>query len=156
MNAARHWIGGLFAILLLGSSAAVAQDLLMVRSKQAFPEAMNTLQNAIGDHGYTLSRVQRVDVGLTKSGFKTDKYRVVFFGKKEEIDRLTAAHPELIPYLPLQFAIFAEQQQTLVVATNPMRYMEIFPDSDLHAVFQRWSTDMQSILDDVRQTEGAF
>lgn len=154
MNAARHWMGGLLAMLLvLGTGAARAQDLLMVRSAQAFPEAMITLQNSIGDHGYTLSRVQRVDVGLTKMGFKTDKYRVVFFGKKDEIDRLTEAHPEMIPYLPLQFAIFAEEQQTLVVATNPVRFTEIFPDSDLKVVFQRWASDMESILDDVRQAE---
>lgn len=154
MNAARHWMGGLLAMLLvLGTGAARAQDLLMVRSAQAFPEAMITLQNSIGDHGYSLSRVQRVDVGLTKMGFKTDKYRVVFFGKKDEIDRLTEAHPEMIPYLPLQFAIFAEEQQTLVVATNPVRFTEIFPDSDLKVVFQRWASDMESILDDVRQAE---
>ena len=42
---------------------------------------MAVLQHAIGTQGYTLSRVQRVDIGLTESGFKTDKYRVVFFGK---------------------------------------------------------------------------
>ncbi|MEJ2053304.1 MAG: hypothetical protein P8X42_05235 [Calditrichaceae bacterium] len=33
--------------LLLGTVAARAEDLLMVRSRQAFPEAMITLQNSI-------------------------------------------------------------------------------------------------------------
>lgn len=145
------WIAGVLA--LLASPVLWAQDLLMVRSEQAFPEAMLTLQNSIRDHGYTLSRVQRVDIGLTKFGFQTDKYRVVFFGKKQEIDQLITQHPEMIPYLPLQFAIFAEQQQTLVVATNPERFVEIFPASDLKSVFTRWSTDMRSILDDVRKAE---
>lgn len=149
---------GIFSLVLAACGVLVAatshaEDLLMVRSQQAFPEAMITLQNSIGHHGYTLSRVQRVDVGLTKSGFKTDKYRVVFFGKKDEIDRLVARHPELIPYLPLQFAIFAEDQQTLVVASNPERFVDIFPDSDLKPVFQRWSSDMHSMLDDVRNAE---
>ena len=154
MRIGRSLIARLAVMLaLLPSPSLWAQDLLMVRSQQAFPEAMITLQNTIGDHGYTLSRVQRVDIGLTTFGFKTDKYRVVFFGKKDEIDSLTAQHPEMIPYLPLQFAIFAEQQQTLVVATNPERFIEIFPDSDLTAVFQRWSTDMRSMLDDVRKAE---
>ncbi len=144
---------GVAVLALLLSPVLWAQDLLMARSEQAFPEAMLTLQNSIRDHGYALSRVQRVDIGLTKSGFKTDKYRVVFFGKKSEVDQLAARHPEMIPYLPLQVAIFAEQQQTLVVATNPERFTEIFPDSDLKAVFNRWSADMRSIMDDVRNAE---
>lgn len=148
---ALFWLALTFA--LCASPALRAQDLLMVRSQQAFPEAMITLQNSIAQHGYTLSRVQRVDIGLTTFGFKTDKYRVVFFGKKDEIDALTEEHPEMIPYLPLQFAIFAEEQQTLVVATNPERFAGIFPASELNSVFQRWATDMRSILDDVRSAE---
>lgn len=154
MSRARLWRRLIAGVALLAHSAVPwAQDLLMVRSSQAFPEAMITLQNAIADHGYTLSRVQRVDIGLTKSGFKTDKYRVVFFGKKDEIDRLTSAYPDLIPYLPLQFAIFAEEQQTLVVAVNPARFERVFPGSGLKVVFQRWQSDMNSILDDVRQAQ---
>lgn len=153
MKLSARLIGALCASLVFCSTSLRAEELLMARSEQAFPEAMITLQNSIGNHGYTVSRVQRVDVGLTKSGFQTDKYRVVFFGKKDEIDRLVAQHPELIPYLPLQFAIFAEQQQTLVVATDPERFSQIFSDSDLRPVFQRWSSDLHSILDDVRAAE---
>ncbi len=147
----RKWL--LLAVICWMSLPVHAGDLLMVRSEQAFPEAMATLQNAIRDHGYTVSRVQRVDIGLTKSGFKTDKYRVVFFGKKQEIDQLTAEHPELIPYLPLQVAIFAEQEQTLLVASDPVRFVEFFPGSKLQAVFSRWQADLHSIFDDVRSAE---
>ncbi len=147
----RTWL--LLALIFWMSLPVRAEDLLMVRSEQAFPEAMATLQNAIRDHGYTVSRVQRVDIGLTRSGFKTDKYRVVFFGKKPEIDQLTAEHPELIPYLPLQVAIFAEQDQTLLVASDPARFAEFFPGSKLQAVFSRWQADLHSIFDDVRSAE---
>ena len=138
---------------VLGAATVQAEDLLMVRSRQAFPEAMITLQNSIGDHGFTLSRVQRVDIGLTKSGFKTDKYRVVFFGNDAEIKRLTAKHPELIPYLPLKMAIFAEEQETLVIAANPANYERFFPSPDLKPVFQKWEREMRAIMDDVRNAE---
>ncbi len=139
--------------LLLSAFAVRAEDLLMVRSQQAFPEAMGTLQNAITAHGFTLSRVQRVDVGLTKSGFKTDKYRVVFFGNDKEIEKLTAKHPDLIPYLPLKMAIFAERDQTLVIAANPANYERFFPSPDLKPVFQRWEKQMRAIMDDVRKAQ---
>ncbi len=35
----------------------------------SFPEAMNALQSAIAEEGYKVSRVQRVDIGLTGSGY---------------------------------------------------------------------------------------
>ncbi len=106
---ARALIVLLFA---LASQTAFCEDLLMVRSKQAFPEAMLSLQQSLNEHGYTLARVQRVDIGLQAMGYKTDKYRVVFFGKAEEIRHLSDKHPELIPYLPPKISIFAENKQT--------------------------------------------
>jgi len=144
---------GWLLLALVTALPAAAQDLLMVRSRQAFPEAMLTLQNSVREHGYELSRVQRVDIGLTQFGYETDKYRVVFFGKKDEIDRIVASHPEMIPYLPLKVAIFAEEQETLVVTSNPVRFTQFFPSPDLAVVFRRWESDLRSIFDDVRNAE---
>ena len=63
------------------SMPVIADDLLMVRTQQTFPEAMLTLQTSVKDHGYEVTRVQRIDIGLTGMGYKTDKYRIVFVGK---------------------------------------------------------------------------
>ena len=65
-----------------------ADELIMARSTEDFPETMLMLQNVIKKQGYIPSRVPRVDIGLTKSGYKTDKYRVVFFGKADEIKKI--------------------------------------------------------------------
>ena len=125
----------------------------MVRSDKSFPEAMLVLQNAIKQQGYTLSRVQRVDIGLTASGFQTDKYRIVFFGKPDEIRTLTAEHPQLIPYLPVSITIFAENEQTVLTAINPKRLYEIAPDSDFALRTTHWYNDIQSIMDDLRRQD---
>ncbi len=111
-----------FLILVLSlslSSQSRADNLLMARTSLSFPEAMLKLQDSIRNHGYTVSRVQRVDIGLTKSGYTTDKYRVVFFGKADLVRRLSDEYPQLIPYLPFKIAIFAEGEETLIVAANP-------------------------------------
>ena len=81
----------LLSLLLLAtvSLPLLAEEMLMARSRQSFPETMLTLQEAIVEQGYTLSRVQRVDIGLTASGFTTDKYRVVFLGKADEVHALS-------------------------------------------------------------------
>lgn len=139
------------AALLMLALPLCAQELMMVRSPRSFPEAMLTLQTAISDYGYTLSRVQRVDIGLTGSGFTTDKYRVVFFGKLEEIRTLTESYPQLIPYLPLRMTIFAEEDETIVVMEDPARLANLVADSEVAFLFRRWHNDASSILDELRK-----
>ncbi len=139
--------------MLLMAATAQAEQLIMVRSTQSFPEAMSVLQSAITAHGYKVSRVQRVDVGLTGNGFKTDKYRIVFFGKPEEVRELTQRYPQLIPYLPWPVTIFAEGDDTLVVAADPTDLRALDTSPELHTVLQRWHNDIRSILEDVRNAE---
>ncbi|HEB66665.1 MAG TPA: hypothetical protein ENI93_01830, partial [Gammaproteobacteria bacterium] len=55
----------LLLLLWLLAMPALAEDLLMARIPMTFPEAMLKLQNVLKQHGQTLSRVQRVDIGLT-------------------------------------------------------------------------------------------
>lgn len=135
------------------AASAVAEDLLMVRSRQPFAETMLTLQEAIGTQGYVVSRVQRVDIGLTEFGYQTDKYRVVFFGKPEEIRDLSARYPQLIPYLPLKIAIFAEGAETLLAASNPEQLASAYAEPELDRVFARWAADMRTMFETVRQAE---
>jgi uncharacterized protein (DUF302 family) len=128
-------------------------ELLMARSSLEFPEAMAALQEAVIAHGYTISRVQRVDIGLTAMGYKTDKYRVVFVGKHEQQEMIINKHPELIPYLPIKVAIFAEGDDTILVAANPLLLSEFFPDPALEKYFRRCESDMRSILVEVQEAE---
>jgi len=136
-----------FAIL---SFNVAADELLMARSTEDFPEAMLMLQNLIKQEGYTPSRVQRVDIGLTQSGYQTDKFRIVFFGKAEEIKSITQQMPELIPYLPLKISIFAEAGQTILVTIDPMSFDRMFPKSNLTPVFKRWSKTIKTIFKEIQ------
>jgi uncharacterized protein (DUF302 family) len=130
--------------------AVITDELMMIRSDQAFPETMSSLQEAIKKQGYALSRVQRVDIGLTAMGFKTDKYRVVFFGKTNEIHHLSENYPSLIPYLPLKIAIFAEGEETLLVCSNPMSFIDLYPEPELADIFRQWRKDIEKILNYVQ------
>ena len=140
----------LFAVLLLQlPRLAVAEDMIMTRSVLAFPEAMLALQASITAHGYTVSRVQRIDIGLTGMGYKTDKYRVVFAGKIDEIRELIDKAPQLTPYLPPKISIFAEGDQTILVTINPKEYAAIAGDAVDPVFFDRWESDLRSIFYDV-------
>ncbi len=137
-------------LLWLAAAPALAEDLLMARIPMTFPEAMLKLQNVLKAHGQTLSRVQRVDIGLTAKGYKTDKYRVVFFGRLDEIREVSQKYPMLIPYVPHKIAIFAEEDETLIVAANPER---LFPEKDpaLQRIVRTWKEELEAIFHDMRE-----
>lgn len=133
-------------LLLLAVSLPVsAEDLLMVRVKAPFPESMLKFQEVIKEHGYTLSRIQRVDIGLSMSGYKTDKYRVVFFGKEKQNRWIIKHHPVMIPYLPLKVAIYAENGDTLLVAPNLDMLIKA-KDPKLKKIVQGWQRDLQAMF----------
>lgn len=140
-------------LLMLLSTAVAAEDLFMARSQLAFPEAMTVLQQTIREHGYQVSRVQRIDIGLTTSGYKTDKYRVVFFGKLDELRQLSDRHPQLVAYLPLKIAIFAENDETLLLSSSFKHLRPFFSSEAPMAQFDQWETDIQSILEQLRLAE---
>jgi len=137
----------LLAIIAPSTAAVFASDLIMARSHENFPEAMLTLQTSIKEHGYTVARVQRIDIGLTGMGYKTDKYRVVFVGKKEEIQYLTKKYPDLTAYMPPKVSIFAEDDDTVIVTVNPGIYKEMVDEKD-GQVFDRWENDIYSVFKD--------
>ena len=140
----------LFAVILLQlPRLAVAEDMIITRSVLAFPEAMLALQESIRAHGYTVSRVQRIDIGLTGMGYKTDKYRIVFAGKIDEIRELTKKAPQLTAYLPPKVSIFAEGEQTVLVTINPRLYADIAGDAIDPIIFAHWESDLRSIFHDV-------
>lgn len=126
------------------------QELLMVRVESNFPEAMNALQQAIVGTGYKLMRIQRVDIGLTKSGYKTAEYRIVFFGKKDEIQALARNYPQIIPFLPLKLVIFAEGDETIVMGANPAKLASFYPEKNLAPYFYKWEKDFREILKRIR------
>jgi len=141
------------ALLMIVSVTAVASEsegLIIHRSTQNFPEAMLALQTSIGEHGYTVSRVQRVDIGLTKSGYKTDKYRIVFFGKSSEIRAVKQSQPQLIPYLPLKIVIFSENNETLLVASNMTQFAMLVEQQATKDLLERWNNDINSIFSEIK------
>ena len=135
------------------SVAALASDLLMVRTQQNFPEAMLALQTSVKEHGYSVTRVQRIDIGLTGMGYKTDKYRIVFVGKPEEIQYLINKYPVLAAYMPPKVSIFAEKNETVLVTANPKIYADMMDNEKDKILFKRWESDIYSVFEDIRNAE---
>jgi len=125
----------LTCLLLAFGMPANADELMMARITQPFPEAMQMLQDNIRIRDYTVSRVQRVDVGFQK---------------------LAKEHYELIPYLPLNIVIFAEGDDTLILAASPLKLGAFFNKPELQPYFARWEQDMRSIFSDLKEADDAL
>ena len=148
-NLTNLFFGG---VLFFFIASTQAEGLIMARTNQTFPEAMLKLQETLHDFNYTISRVQRTDIGLTKSGYATDKHRIVFFGTKKEIAEVSNKYPHLVPYIPWKIAIFAEQQETLLVTADPMQFSnKQHPGADKY--LSKWKKDIQKIMNILRKSE---
>ena len=143
----------MLAIFLISTSLFAAEDetLLMTRSSKPFETTLEQLSAAITYNEYKISRIQRVDVGLTKSGYKTEKYRLVFFAKPSELNKLAAKNPALIPYMPLKIIIFAEGDNTIMMTMNPYQLRTLVPDKTLFKYYKRWEQDIKAILETAKE-----
>ena len=134
-------------MLNLFSVSSYAADVFLSGScDDYFPESMVILRGLIEKKGYTVSRVQHVDVGLRKRGYKTGLYRVVFFGKNEEIQLLRHNYPSLIPYIPLSITIFEDGNSTGINAIDPNSLQSIYDSDDIQSLVNTWSFDMVDIF----------
>lgn len=140
----------LLFLVVLYSGPNLALPMMMARSMHNAEITMESLQEALEAYGYTIAHVQRCDGGLADFDYKTDYYRVVFFGKIEEVRKLSSQYPELIPYLPLKIAVFAEGNETVLSTFNPVDLSEYFDDPALNTQFLRWYNDISAIFNDLR------
>jgi uncharacterized protein (DUF302 family) len=136
--------------LVLCSGPLVAQPTLMARTGMQFERTMGALTQTLGEYGYSVAHVQRCDGGMTDFGYKSDFYRVVFFGKIDEVRRLSRDYPELVPFLPLKMLLFAEKDETVLVILNPLDLARHFEAAELQVQFQRWHSDIRAILGEIR------
>lgn len=136
-------------LLLLGQGVARAENILMARAHGNFDVTMETAKKSLQEHGYVVAHIQRCDGGLKNFGFTSAPYRLIFFGKPDEVRTLTREYPELIPFLPLKLAIFEEDDEVLAAIFNPEELSRLFNNKQLHVQFMRWKNDFDSILSDI-------
>lgn len=144
----------LFIVIFLSGCLTVANaredNFFMVRTEKPFEIAMEKIQGLIEDYGYSVAHTQRCDGGLNDFGYETDYYRVIFFGKYEEVKALSNDYPEIIPFLPLKFLVFAENDETVIVSLNPDTLADYFDSMDIKNQLQRWHNDINEMFSEIR------
>lgn len=141
----------LVMLVLLSSTSAQAENMIMLRLDQSFDNTMILMKEKLNEYGYKIAHIQKCDGGLTDSGYQTDLYKSIFFGKFQEMRDLTRDHPELIPYLPLKIAVIKEKDTILMVSLNPSTLSDFFPNNDLQIQFGRWESDIRAIFEEMEK-----
>jgi len=150
MNMMKVFALTLAIILASSKSFANTDDMLMMRVVLNGPIVMEYVKSSVLEHGYTIAHEQRCDGGMTDFGYKTDFYRVIFFGKGKEVRQLSAKYPDIVSYLPLKLAIIAENKETVLTIVNPM-VLEPYYNKEVRMQLMRWRNDILSIFEDVRR-----
>ena len=140
------------AILLMLSGITSADNMIMGRLPMRAETAIEYVKSSIEEHGYTIAHIQLCDGGMTDFGYKSDLYRVVFFGKIDEVRMISDRYPEFVSYLPLKIAVIAEKDETLLTVLNPESLAPYFDDRELQIQLERWNSDLISIFKDVRRS----
>jgi uncharacterized protein (DUF302 family) len=140
----------LLAFLPVAGPAA-ADNMLMARVPLQAEVTLEYVNTSIREHGYKIAHLQLCDGGMTEAGYKSDVYRVVFFGKVDEVRMISDRYPELVSYLPLKIAVIAEKDETLLAALSPEALEPFYGDEALHIQLGRWQNDIVSIFEDVRR-----
>jgi len=139
-------------LVLLAVPAMVSADnMIMGRAALRAEIVLEYVKSSIEEHGYSIAHVQLCDGGMKDFGYTSDVYRVVFFGKIDEVRRISEQYPELVSYLPLKIAVIAEKDETLLSVLNPRALTPFFGDEQLQIQFSRWHSDLKSIFQDVRR-----
>ena len=141
----------LLSCVLLFSPLSIADNMIMGRIPLRAEIVQEYVQSSIEEHGYTIAHLQLCDGGMTDFGYKSDLYRVVFFGKIDEVRWISREYPELVSYLPLKIAVIAEKDETLLTVLNPEALVPFFADEAIQIQLGRWQSDLESIFSDVRR-----
>lgn len=143
----------LIAALWFFSFSSWADNMLMVRVNLNFDDTMILMKEKLEEYGYTIAHVQKCDGGMQGMGYKTEQYKLIFFGKFEETRALSKQYPEIIPFLPLKVAVIEEKNNIVVSALNASILSEFFQQPELTTQFARWESDLRAILDEMKQAE---
>ena len=133
---------GLLAVLCLLTTAAAAENMLMGRIPMRAEIVLEYVKTSVEEHGYSVAHIQLCDGGMADFGYKSDFYRVVFFGKVQEVRVIAERYPELVSYVPLKIAVIAEKDETLLAVLNPQALAPFYADEEVQIQLSRWYSDL--------------
>jgi uncharacterized protein (DUF302 family) len=141
----KRFIAWIVLFCVITTPVMAGSIFMTVTRQSAYRPALDDLTIAIVNHNYTIIKIQPVDKGLRHKGYETSDYKLLFFGDREQVDKVLAVSPEASAMLPLKIILY--QKGNVVVASAPSMEMwkGIFGKT-LNPMIDQWQRDVQDIL----------
>lgn len=139
--------------LLLITTHTFANSVIMEKTSYDFSHTWLNLQKYTKKQGYTVSFKQRCDLGLKKVHYDSNKYRVLFFGKYQEIKDITSRNPEITPHLPLSITSiegYDDENITTLVSASPKAWLSLVKSKQDKAIVNQWHLDILQIIQNTK------
>ncbi len=137
--------------MVLFSSFSYAENMITLRVNKSYNDVIILVKEKLSEYGYKVAHIQKCDGGMKSMGYKSDDYKVVFFGKLKEVRYLSNKYPLIIPYIPLKIAVIKESDSVVLVALNPSSLAPYFKEKELHTQFDRWENDLRAIFEEIAE-----
>ncbi|MEE9310396.1 MAG: DUF302 domain-containing protein [Cocleimonas sp.] len=147
------WVLSITPVLAKERPTAISDDtILLTRVPHNFDMTLNIVKDVLKDNNFKVAHVQRCDGGLKQMGYESDKYRVVFFGRHNEVREMSKTYPELIPFMPFKILIYAEGKESVVSILSPEALKPMMKDELILKKLDQWKDEFVNIL---QQTKNA-
>ncbi len=137
--------------MLVYMQSAHAEEFAITRVNTDFANVWQALKERVGEYEYKTAYLQRCDFALTQRNYKSDRYRILFFGKYEEMEYLSRKYPQIVPYLPLKVVVMEEGNNALLMNNPVTMLIPAVASEDAH-IIEQWHTDLQAIVTSIRRT----
>lgn len=141
------WIAVWIVLSCYIGSPGLAGPLFLSVTKQIdYAVALDELSLAINNHGYIPVKIQPVDEGLRAKGYVATDYKLIFFGDKEQLDKVLAVSPEAAVMLPLRIILYREGDVVIASAPSMEMWRGVFGEEALNLLINQWQKDVMAIL----------
>ena len=114
-----------------------------------FDITMTEVQEGLLKRGYTIDKIQPIDKGLDKAGYKLENYRVIFYRNKIDSKRIHNSHPEFTTLLPLTLTIVKDKHGTKIISTPYKMLLKNAPADYIKRLVLKWKKDSREIVKEV-------
>jgi uncharacterized protein (DUF302 family) len=136
--------------LLLFSSFSLAIDSFnVVRVNTNFNNTWQALNDKVDEYNYKTAYLQRCDFALNERDYKSDKYRILFFGEYKKMEYLSRKYPAIVPYLPLKVVVMAEGDNTIII-NNPLQILLPTLEDKDKEIINKWQQDLDKIFAEIK------
>jgi uncharacterized protein (DUF302 family) len=144
------------ALLFLAFNSTANDEFLTKKINANFNQTWYSLFAEVKQAKLKTAYLQRCDFALKQRKYKSDKYRILFFGEYEKMEYLSNKYPEIVPFLPLKAIVIEESKnQTLLLANPPNLLLEIVKGKD-GDIIKKWQKDMEVIFENINRRYDTF